>query len=186
MLAVPTILSSLVTVLYNLADTYFVALLGDPLRNAAVTLAAPAMLAFNAISNLFGVGSSTMMIGALLGLCREADRSVYGRPGDCRDRGDVSAGICTGAALSVPGLSGCGGVPGGGAWARYALLFAVLRKVVLEIPALLLLNFLFPLYGLAYAQFTAELCLAIAAVVLLVRLFRQLELEQEGRAAGAA
>ena len=69
---------------------------------------------------------------------------------------------------------------------RYSLLFAVLCKLVLEIPALLLLNFLFPLYGLAYAQFTAELCLAIAAVVLLVRLFRQLELEQEGRAAGAA
>lgn len=64
-LAVPTILSSLVTVLYNLADTYFVALLGDPLQNAAVTLAAPAMLAFNAISNLFGVGSSTMMSRAL-------------------------------------------------------------------------------------------------------------------------
>ena len=64
-LAVPTILSSLVTVLYNLADTYFVALLGDPLQNAAITLAAPAMLAFNAISNLFGVGSSTMMSRAL-------------------------------------------------------------------------------------------------------------------------
>lgn len=69
---------------------------------------------------------------------------------------------------------------------RYALLFAVLRKLVLEIPALFVLNILFPLYGLAYAQFAAELCLAIAAVVLLVRLFRQLELEQEGRAAGAA
>ena len=69
---------------------------------------------------------------------------------------------------------------------RYSLLFAVLRKLVLEIPALFVLNILFPLYGLAYAQFAAELCLAIAAVVLLVRLFRQLELEQEGRAAGAA
>lgn len=64
-LAVPTILSSLVTVLYNLADTYFVALLGDPLQNAAVTLAAPVMLAFNAINNLFGVGSSSMMSRAL-------------------------------------------------------------------------------------------------------------------------
>ena len=64
-LAVPTILSSLVTVLYNLADTYFVALLGDPVQNAAVTLAAPVMLAFNAINNLFGVGSSSMMSRAL-------------------------------------------------------------------------------------------------------------------------
>lgn len=64
-LAVPTILSSLVMVLYNLADTYFVGMLGDPVQNAAVTLAAPVMLAFNAVNNLFGVGSSSMMSRAL-------------------------------------------------------------------------------------------------------------------------
>lgn len=57
-LAVPTILSSLVMVLYNLADTYFVGMLNDPLQNAAVTLAAPVLLAFNAVNNLFGVGTS--------------------------------------------------------------------------------------------------------------------------------
>ena len=64
-LAIPTILSSLVMVLYNLADTYFVGMLGDPIQNAAVTLAAPVMLAFNAVNNLFGVGSSSMMSRAL-------------------------------------------------------------------------------------------------------------------------
>ena len=64
-LAVPTILSSLVMVLYNLADTYFVGMLNDPIQNAAVTLAAPVLLAFNAINNLFGVGSSSMMSRAL-------------------------------------------------------------------------------------------------------------------------
>ncbi|MCM1136050.1 MAG: MATE family efflux transporter [Clostridium sp.] len=60
-LAIPTILSSLVMVIYNLADTYFVGMLGDPIQNAAVTLAAPVLLAFNAVNNLFGVGSSSMM-----------------------------------------------------------------------------------------------------------------------------
>ena len=64
-LAVPTILSSLVMVLYNLADTYFVGMLNNPIQNAAVTLAAPVLLAFNAINNLFGVGSSSMMSRAL-------------------------------------------------------------------------------------------------------------------------
>ena len=64
-LAVPTILSSLVMVLYNLADTYFVGMLGNPVQNAAVTLAAPVLLAFNAVNNLFGVGSSSMMSRAL-------------------------------------------------------------------------------------------------------------------------
>ena len=64
-LAVPTILSSLVMVLYNLADTYFVGMLNNPVQNAAVTLAAPVLLAFNAVNNLFGVGSSSMMSRAL-------------------------------------------------------------------------------------------------------------------------
>ena len=64
-LAVPTILSSLVMVLYNLADTYFVGMLNDPVQNAAVTLSTPVLLAFNAVNNLFGVGSSSMMSRAL-------------------------------------------------------------------------------------------------------------------------
>ncbi len=64
-LAVPTILSSLVMVLYNLADTYFVGMLNNPIENAAVALAAPVLLAFNAVNNLFGVGSSSMMSRAL-------------------------------------------------------------------------------------------------------------------------
>ena len=64
-LCVPTIISSLVMVLYNLADTYFVGILNDPVQNAAVTLAGPVLLAFNAVNNLFGVGSSSMMSRAL-------------------------------------------------------------------------------------------------------------------------
>lgn len=64
-LAVPTMISSLVMVIYNLSDTYFVGILNDPIQNAAVTLAAPVLLAFNAINNLFGIGSSSMMSRAL-------------------------------------------------------------------------------------------------------------------------
>lgn len=64
-MAIPTITSSLVMVVYNLADTYFVGMLNDPIQNAAVTLAAPVLLAFNAVNNLFGVGSSSMMSRAL-------------------------------------------------------------------------------------------------------------------------
>ncbi|MCI5649145.1 MAG: MATE family efflux transporter [Fusicatenibacter sp.] len=64
-LAIPTVMSSLVMVLYNLADTYFVGMCNDPIQNAAVTLAAPVLLAFNAVNNLFGVGSSSMMSRAL-------------------------------------------------------------------------------------------------------------------------
>lgn len=61
---------------------------------------------------------------------------------------------------------------------KNAFVFAILRKIVLEIPALFLLNWLFPLYGLAYAQLVAEVILAAAAVVVLARLFRRLEHRQ--------
>ncbi len=64
-LAMPTVASSLVMVLYSLADTYFVSMLENPIQNSAVTLAAPVLLAFNAINNLFGVGASSMMSRAL-------------------------------------------------------------------------------------------------------------------------
>ncbi|MCI8417159.1 MAG: MATE family efflux transporter [Lachnospiraceae bacterium] len=64
-LSIPTVISSLVMVIYNLSDTYFVGMVNDPVQNAAVTLAAPVLLAFNAVNNLFGVGSSSMMSRAL-------------------------------------------------------------------------------------------------------------------------
>lgn len=60
-LMIPTVMSSLVMVIYSLADTYFVGMLNDPVQNAAVALAAPVLLAFNAVNNLFGVGGSSMM-----------------------------------------------------------------------------------------------------------------------------
>ena len=40
-------------------------MLNDPVQNAGVTLAAPVMLAFNAVNNLFGVGSSSRMSRSL-------------------------------------------------------------------------------------------------------------------------
>ncbi len=64
-MAIPTVISSLIMVIYSLSDTYFVGMLNDAVENAAVTLAAPILLAFNAVNNLFGVGSSSMMSRAL-------------------------------------------------------------------------------------------------------------------------
>ena len=64
-LSVPTVLSTLVMVLYNLADTYFVGRINSPVQTAAVTYAAPVLLAFNALNNLFGTGSSSLMSRAL-------------------------------------------------------------------------------------------------------------------------
>ncbi len=64
-LCLPTILTSLVMVVYSLADTYFVGMLNDAIQTAAVSVASPALLAFNAINNLFGVGTSSAMSRAM-------------------------------------------------------------------------------------------------------------------------
>ena len=64
-LTVPMVISSLVTIVYNLADTFFVGMLNDPIQNAAVTLVYPVMLAFNAVNNQFGVGTYSLMSRSL-------------------------------------------------------------------------------------------------------------------------
>ena len=64
-LSVPTVFGCLVMILYSLADTYFVGKLDDPVQTSAVTLVAPIILLFNAVNNLFGVGSGSMMSRAL-------------------------------------------------------------------------------------------------------------------------
>jgi len=65
-LAIPTILGMLVTVVYNLADTFFVGQIGDRNQVAAVTIAMPIFMILMAFGNLFGVGSSSF-ISRLLG-----------------------------------------------------------------------------------------------------------------------
>ena len=58
-LAIPTVLSMIVSILYNLADTYFVGQTGDPNQVAAVSLTMPVFLLMMACGNIFGVGGST-------------------------------------------------------------------------------------------------------------------------------
>ena len=63
---------------------------------------------------------------------------------------------------------------------RYALIFAIMRKVVLELPALIILNRLFSLYGLVYARFVAELILGIRAVVMLRHILKKYGEKKKG------
>lgn len=55
---------------------------------------------------------------------------------------------------------------------RNALLFAICRKLVLEIPLLFLLNHFYPLYGLPFAQLITEIFLSCLGVIMLRRIFR--------------
>lgn len=64
-LAIPTIVSQLVAMVYNLADTFFVGQMGDPNKVAAVSLVFPAYCTLVALANLFGVGGSSLISRSL-------------------------------------------------------------------------------------------------------------------------
>lgn len=65
-LAVPTVISQLIVMVYNLADTWFIGQTGDPYQVAAVTVAYPIFMLLSAFANLFGIGGSSL-ISRLLG-----------------------------------------------------------------------------------------------------------------------
>ena len=65
-LGIPAIIGQLATLIYNLADTYFVSLTKSPAQIAAVTLSAPVLLIIMSISSIFGMGGSSV-VARLLG-----------------------------------------------------------------------------------------------------------------------
>lgn len=63
---VPSIVSMIMVLLYNLADTFFIGQTKDAYKVAAVSLATPAFMIFMAIGMLFGIGG-TSLISRMLG-----------------------------------------------------------------------------------------------------------------------
>lgn len=64
--AIPSIISMIMVLAYNLADTFFIGQTKDALMVAAVSVATPAFLIFMAIGMLFGIGG-TSLISRMLG-----------------------------------------------------------------------------------------------------------------------
>lgn len=60
-LAVPTVVSQMITVVYNMADTFFIGQLGDPKQVAAATIAMPLFIFLTALANLFGIGGASLI-----------------------------------------------------------------------------------------------------------------------------
>ena len=66
----PTVLSQLVTIIYNLGDTFFVGHTGDSDQLSALTLSFPIFMMLTALANLFGIGANSM-ISRSLGISNE-------------------------------------------------------------------------------------------------------------------
>lgn len=68
----PAMLGQLTTLIYNIADTFFVSLTKEPAAIAAVTLCAPILLIIMSIACIFGMGGSSV-IARLLGEEKKED-----------------------------------------------------------------------------------------------------------------
>lgn len=64
-LAIPTVISQIITVIYNMADTLFIGQLNDPNQVAAATISMPAFVVMTALANLFGIGGAGKISRAL-------------------------------------------------------------------------------------------------------------------------
>ncbi len=76
-LAVPTVISQLIVLIYNLADTWFIGQTGDTLQVAAVTVSYPIFMLLSAFANLFGIGGGSL-ISRLLGSGKEEEAGKVG------------------------------------------------------------------------------------------------------------
>lgn len=69
-LVIPTVISQLIMLVYNMADTWYIGQIGDPYQVAAVTVTYPIFMLMSALANLFGIGGSSL-ISRLLGNGKE-------------------------------------------------------------------------------------------------------------------
>ena len=93
--ALPTVIIQLITVIYNTADTYFVAKIGTS-ASAAVGVVFSVMAIIQAIGFGIGMGANSL-ISPSLGAKREQDANVFGSTA-------VLMGFVLGTALSVSGM----------------------------------------------------------------------------------
>lgn len=64
-LAIPTVISQIVVILYSLADTFFVGQIGDPNQLAALSITFPIFTLLTAVANLFGIGANSVISRSL-------------------------------------------------------------------------------------------------------------------------
>ena len=64
-LEIPTVISQLITVVYNMADTFFIGQIGDPKQVAAASLCLPLFMLLTGMANLFGIGGASLVTRSL-------------------------------------------------------------------------------------------------------------------------
>lgn len=75
-LVLPTVISQLITVVYNMADTFFIGQIGDHNQVAAASLSMGLFIFLTGMANLFGVGGASLISRALGARDREKAKKV--------------------------------------------------------------------------------------------------------------
>ena len=77
-LAIPALLTTLISQIYNLTDTYFIGLLNDTSMLSAVSIAMPFMWLVSALCGMIGAGAPRLLRQ------RTKRRAVHAEHGICR------------------------------------------------------------------------------------------------------
>ena len=64
-LVVPTVISQVISVIYNMADTFFIGQIGDRNQVAAASLCLPMFIFMTGVANLFGIGGASLIARSL-------------------------------------------------------------------------------------------------------------------------
>ena len=64
-LAIPTVVSQIIVILYSLADTFLIGQIGDPNQIAALSITYPIYTLLTAVANLFGIGANSLIARSL-------------------------------------------------------------------------------------------------------------------------
>ncbi len=88
-LAIPSVLSMLVNILYNLTDTFFIGKLNDPYQVAAVSISMPLFTLQMAMAGIFGIGGGSFL------------SRLLGRKDIGSAKNTLATSVVTSAALSV-------------------------------------------------------------------------------------
>ena len=82
-LAIPTVVSQIIVILYSLADTFFIGQICDPNQIAALSITFPIYTVLTAVANLFGIGANSV-IARSMGRGEGLLLQLLGQPGGDR------------------------------------------------------------------------------------------------------
>lgn len=96
-LVIPTVISQMITVIYNMADTFFIGQIGDPNQVAAVSLCMPMFIFLTGLANLFGIGGSSLISRSL----GTGDRKKAGQTAVFCIWSSIAVSLCYGILLMM-------------------------------------------------------------------------------------